>query len=139
MPTEEIVRAAPDEIGPLEELTKLLEAGELAFDTPAGPRPMPDAIRRILELSLARLAEGGGIAVLPLGREVTPRQAAEILGVSRPFVVRLLKEGEIPSRTVGTHHRIALEDLLDYKRRVEDERRRTLDLLARDSEQVGAR
>ncbi|HXF71290.1 MAG TPA: helix-turn-helix domain-containing protein [Actinomycetota bacterium] len=139
MPAEEIIRAAPDEIALLGELMKFLEVGELAFETPAGSRPMPDAIRQILKLSLAHLAEGGGIAVLPLGREVTPRQAAEILGVSRPFVVRLLKEGQIPSRTVGTHHRIALQDLLSYKRQVDEERRRALDLLARESEEMGAR
>lgn len=75
--------------------------------------------------------------MVPIHKELTPRQTAEILGVSRPVVMQLLKKGVIASRTVGTHHRIPLEDVLAYKRKRDVERRRELDLLARKSEEMG--
>jgi excisionase family DNA binding protein len=137
MPTEEIIRATADERELLQNLAKFLEAGELAFESPVVTLPMPGVLHRMLVRALPHLAEGGAIAVLPLGRELTPRQAAELLGVSRPFVVKLLREGRIPSRTVGSHHRVALEDVLAYKVETDAERRRALDLLARESEEMG--
>ncbi len=140
MPSEPIIRATPEERGQIADLTKLLEVGELSFATASGePVRVPPAVREMLSRALPRLAEGGGVVVLGLGTELTPRQAAGLLGVSRPFVARLLKEGRIPSRTVGTHHRIAIEDVLEYKRKRDEDRRRALDLLARESEEMGLR
>lgn len=140
VPSEPVIRATPEERRQIADLAKLLEAGELSFATASGePVSVPPAVRDMLSRALPRLAEGGGVVVVGVGTELTPRQAAELLGVSRPFLVRLLKDGRIPSRTVGTHRRIAIEDVLEYKRKRDEERRRALDLLARESEEMGLR
>lgn len=136
--SEEIIRAEEGEREHLVHLAKLFDAGELSFATPAGNLiTVPEAIREVLARALHTLATEGAIAVVRVGKELTPRQAAEILGVSRPVVMQLLKKGVIPSRTVGTHYRIPLEHVLAYKRERDVERRRELDLLARESEEMG--
>jgi excisionase family DNA binding protein len=56
-----------------------------------------------------------GIAIIPIDRELSPADAGEILGVSRPTVVRLMKAGELPYRLEGKHHRCKLEDVLRLK------------------------
>jgi excisionase family DNA binding protein len=78
---------------------------------------------------LVDLAENRAIQLLPLSLELTTNQAAEILQVSRPYLVRLLTEGQIKHHMVGTHRRVLLEDVLQYKtehRRKSKEARRAL-------------
>jgi excisionase family DNA binding protein len=88
--------------------TMTLEAVEL-------PVSVVNALVRILD----ELAEGRDVAVLSEGEggEVTTSQAAELLGMSRPTLINLLEAGEIPFRKVGTHRRMALADVLAYRRR----------------------
>jgi excisionase family DNA binding protein len=73
------------------------------------------ALVRILD----ELSEGRDVAVLSEGEggEVTTSQAAELLGMSRPTLINLLESGTIPFRKVGTHRRMALADVLAYRRR----------------------
>lgn len=73
---------------------------------------------------LAQLADGRGVSVIPSEAELTTQQAADLLGVSRPYLIGLLEDEQIPHRKVGRHRRIALSDLLAYKR-IDDENRRS--------------
>ena len=72
---------------------------------------------------LGHLANGNGVTVLPIHAELTTQEAANILNVSRPFVVRLVEEGKLACRMVGTHRRIPVTELLKYKQ-ADDERRK---------------
>jgi excisionase family DNA binding protein len=80
------------------------------------------------------MSKGQTIVLAPQEEELTSQQAADLLRVSRPHLIKLLDERQIPFHRVGTHHRIRLEDALAYRRRRSEDRREKLDELARLSE-----
>lgn len=86
---------------------------------------------------LAQLAEGRGVSVVPSQAELTTQQAADMLNVSRPYLIDLLEQGRIPFRKVGRHRRITFEALLDYKRKDDAERRQAADDLTDLSQELG--
>ncbi|HEY5855141.1 MAG TPA: helix-turn-helix domain-containing protein [Aldersonia sp.] len=91
------------------------------------PRAALDLIRDVL----ANMAVGQGVTVVPAHAELTTQQAAELLNVSRPHVIKLLDEGRIAYRRVGRHRRILASSLLDYQRaQLTEARRAAVDLTA---------
>jgi excisionase family DNA binding protein len=91
----------------------------------------------LLAYILAHAAEGRGVSVIPSHAELTTQQAADILNVSRPFLIGLLEAGAIPYRMVGKHRRITAEALMEYKRRDDQERRSAADDLSTLGQEVG--
>lgn len=98
---------------------------------------LPRSARNVLEKTLAFMAEGKNVVVLPEPNEVTTQKAADLLRVSRPFVVKLLESGKIPFRMVGKHRRILLEDVLKYKDKIDKDRLKTLEKLAAEAQKLG--
>lgn len=64
-------------------------------------------------------------------------QASDILNVSRPFLIKLLEDGQIPYRKVGKHRRIRMEDVMNYKQAIDRERESVLDQLVADAQEQG--
>lgn len=86
--------------------------------------PIPRTLYTILSRIVSELATGQTVSVIPVRQELTTQKAADLLGISRQFLVRLLDEAKIPFHWSGTHRRIYLHDLLAYKQR-RDARRAT--------------
>ena len=97
--------------------------------------PMPAF--HLLKDILAQMAKGNGVTLLPVRAELTTQQAADLLNVSRPFLIGLLEDGKIPFRLVGQHRRVRLDDLMAYKRKDDDARRRIADQLTADAQELG--
>ena len=83
------------------------------------------------------MANGDAVTVVPVAAEVTAQQAAEILGVSRPFLIRLVDDGKLACRLVGTHRRIPLVDLLAFKQANRAERRAIAAELTAETQELG--
>ena len=83
------------------------------------------------------MAHGNGVALTPLHAELTTRQAADLLQVSRTHLVQLLDEGRIPCRKVGAHRRVRVQDIVDYRRETESRRRKALDELTAFDQDLG--
>lgn len=82
-----------------------------------GHLEMPGPAAELMIRILGKMAAGQGVTVIPMNAELTTQQAADLLNVSRPYLVRLLESGQIEFRKVGTHRRVMAESLYDYKRR----------------------
>jgi excisionase family DNA binding protein len=76
--------------------------------------PIPESVFNLFVTVLEELSKGNAIQLVPINAEVTTIEAAEIIGVSRPFLVKLLDQGKIPYRMVGRHRRILFKDLMEY-------------------------
>jgi excisionase family DNA binding protein len=105
-------------------------------DSATAPLELPPTAVKLLAQILADLAVGRQLAVIAHDAELSTQEAADILKVSRPYLVRLLEEKKLPSRKVGTHRRIRLDDCLRYKESIDAERRRVLDALTAEAEEL---
>jgi len=106
-------------------------------DDPGEPLSVPRGAVELLARVLAHMAAGQGVSVVPTHAELTTQQAAELLNVSRPFLIGLLDGGEIEYRKVGKHRRIKAASLMDYLARDDHERREAVDELTRLNQEMG--
>lgn len=98
------------------------------LELPAG------AVTLLLDI-LGAMASGQGVTLIPEDAELTSVQAADILHVSRPFLIKLLEAGQIPYRRVGKHRRIRMEDVMNYKQAIDQEREAVLERLVADAQE----
>lgn len=133
---------AGEERDALERLDALLRAASdahpLTLLSPDGDAaPLPTSISHALRQIVQYLAQDKTVTMVPIAKDLTTQQAADILNVSRPYLVKLLEDGEIPFTRTGAHRRVLLDDLLAYKQRRDAERRAGLAQLTQMSQEFG--
>ena len=98
---------------------------------------LPTGAVSLLAHALEAMAAGRGVTLVPEHAELTTVQAADVLNVSRPHLIKLLDEKAIPHRRVGTHRRVRMEDIMAYKSVIDREREEVLDRLTREAQEDG--
>lgn len=139
LPTEETAREASEALrafsdyqaSPPRQIRLVAEGRETEAVT------VPTEAFELLVQVLAHLANGHAVTVMPVKVELTTQQAADLLNVSRPYLIKRLDQGEIPHRRVGTHRRVMLKDVLAYKRLDDARRKEAVDALAAEAQELG--
>ena len=98
---------------------------------------IPVVAFQLLNDILDEMAKGNAVTLIPIHAELTTRQAAEILNVSRPFLIEQIEGGAIPFRKVGTHRRVLFKDLMDYKQTLDRSRLDALEELSALDQKLG--
>lgn len=98
---------------------------------------LPGHVLQILLEVLSEMSKGNAISLVPHHHELSTQEAANLLNVSRPFLVGLLEKGDIPFRKVGTHRRVLLKDVMAYKESIDQRRKASLDELTALSQEEG--
>jgi excisionase family DNA binding protein len=113
------------------------QPGPALVGADGGKIELPHSVfEALLQVSTA-MARGQGVTVIPRNAMLTTQEAADLLGISRPTLVRLLTDGEMPYEQRGRHRRIMLADLIAYQQRMRQERGESLDRMARDGQAAG--
>ncbi|WP_442948976.1 helix-turn-helix domain-containing protein [Nostoc sp.] len=98
---------------------------------------IPEPIYHVLLQVVHAMASGKAISIIPQQQELTTQQAAEHLNVSRPYLIKLLEQGEIPHIKVGSHRRVRFDDLMNYKQQRDVKRDQLLTELTQMSQEAG--
>ena len=98
---------------------------------------LPEGIHALLVSIVENLKAGNGVSVIPMHAELTTVEAAEILNVSRPFLIKQIDAGVLPHHMVGTHRRLRLADVLAYRDRVDAEAEDALGAMTAEAEDLG--
>lgn len=106
-------------------------------DTGTEQLTLPRSAVEFLAAILAHMAAGQSVSVVPHDAELTTQQAADLINVSRPFLIGLLEAGEIEFHKIGTHRRIKALSLLEYQRQDDARRRGIADELTALSQELG--
>jgi excisionase family DNA binding protein len=96
---------------------------------------LPSQVLYLLVGILKEMGKGNAVSLIPIHTELTTQEAADLLNVSRPYLINLLKEGKIPFRKVGTKRRILAKDLLRYKANIDKKRLKTLEKLTKQAQE----
>ena len=125
-------------------LAKLLgrKKKELKVRIQGGSEPdesveVPLSAFRLLRDILIEMARGNAVTLIPVQAELTTQEAADLLAVSRPYLIDLIEKGQIPFRKVGTHRRIQFQDLMAYKQKTDAARLKALEELSALDQELG--
>jgi len=97
---------------------------------------LPPELRELLTQVVRTMRRGQAVTFAPLGQQLTTQQAADLLGVSRPTLVKFLEAGRIPYETPGRHRRLRLRDVLAFQLARRVEQRKALTDLAQEAEDL---
>jgi excisionase family DNA binding protein len=115
-------------------------AASIMLTDDAGNQPViqvpPQALKVIAQV-LGAMSERRPLVLMPSKQEVSTVEAANFLNVSRPFVIKEIEQGRLPYRMVGTHRRIALDDLVQYANKMRERQQSALDRMADNARELG--
>jgi excisionase family DNA binding protein len=98
---------------------------------------IPLAALTLFRLILDEMAQGNAVTLTPVHAELTTQEAADLLHVSRPFLIKLLEDNSIPYRKVGRHRRVRFDDLMAYKQQTDAKRAEVLSELVAQAQELG--
>lgn len=145
---EEPVAPTPDDTRLAQESSRLLAklrektSGNVRLRIQSENEPeetvaIPRSAFRLLADILTEMAKGNAVTLIPIHAELTTQQAADLINVSRPFLIEQLEKGTIPYRKVGKHRRVLFQDLMAYKQTMDRNRLKALDELANQAQELG--
>lgn len=139
LPSEEDIMLARETTDKLAQYSKTQKPLQIILQDADGtdlPIELPASAFQLLIDILEQMASGNAFTLTSLQTELTTNQAAELLKVSRPFLIKLLENGEIPFRKVGSHRRILAKDVLLYKQTIFEKRSKVLDEMTAQAEEL---
>jgi excisionase family DNA binding protein len=125
----------------IRELAEVVQQDTHALSEVVGPRGqrlhLPDSVRQLLGALIVELAKGNAVSIVSRGREITTQEAADLLNVSRPYLVKLVDAGQLPCRRVGNRRRVPLEAVLAYRARELQRQEALLSNLTQEAQEMG--
>jgi excisionase family DNA binding protein len=97
---------------------------------------LPKGVMQLLVMLLTEMSNGNAVTLMPIHAQLTTQQAADLLGVSRPFLIKEMQEGKLKYQRVGTHRRIALADVMEYRKMCVERHDRAMDELVRLNQEL---
>ena len=135
---QEPITLPPTERDQVRDLERLLGNEPPALVSASGERlPLPPTVYGVLRRIVELMAEGNAVTLVPDNQVVTTQRAADLLGMSRPFFIRLLETGAMAHHRVGNQRRVYLRDVLEFTRKRDEERQASLDRLTRQAFEAG--
>ncbi|AFD07195.1 helix-turn-helix domain-containing protein [Solitalea canadensis] len=118
--------------------TSITDTGFIQFTFQGSDEPLsiPKKAMALLNVILDNMAQGKSITLLPSDSEISTQEAADILNISRPYLVKLIEDGAIPFKKVGTHRRLNLNDVIEYDLRMKKIRDKKLEELAKLAQEM---
>jgi excisionase family DNA binding protein len=138
-PSKEDQRAAMESYNALTAMLEKLhsENPEIEIEETEEKIRIPLSALKLLAKILKEISQGRPISIVPIATEMTTQAAAELLGCSRPHIVKLLEEGKIEYTKVGKHRRIKYEDVVNYKKKIKSEQKKTIHEIMELDEESG--
>lgn len=138
-PSKEEQRAAMESYDALAAMLEKLhsENPEIEIEETEEKIRIPLSALKLLAKILKEISQGRPISIVPIATEMTTQAAAELLGCSRPHIVKLLEEGKIEYTKVGKHRRIKYEDVVNYKKKIKSEQKKAIHEIMELDEESG--
>lgn len=131
----------PEELAGFERVLEALplrQKGSARLVGPDGTEiDLPLGIHDLLLSIVEHLKAGDGVTVIPMHAELTTVEAADLLNVSRPFLIKQLEAGALAHHMVGTHRRLRLADVLAYRDHMDHNANEALDAMTAEAEELG--